>query len=65
MFEDASEVTDTSLKFSFKYFQKISGSFSLPKEFVPSAVHVEVRRDKNNKEPIAVSYNWDEIFVKS
>ena len=65
VFEDASEVTETSLKFSFKYFQKISGSFSLPEEFIPSTVHVEVRRDKSNKEPIAVSYNWDEVFVES
>ena len=65
VFEDASEVTDTSLKFSFKYFQKISGSFSLPEEFKPSLVHVEVRRDKSNKEPIAVTYNWDEVFAES
>lgn len=65
VFEDASEVTDTSLKFSFKYFQKISGSFSLPEEFKPSSVHVEVRRDKSNKEPIAVTYNWDEVFAES
>ena len=65
VFEDASEVTDTSLKFSFKYFQKISGSFALPEEFKPSSVHVEVRRDKSNKEPIAVTYNWDEVFAES
>ena len=65
VFEDASEVTDTSLKFSFKYFQKISGSFSLPEEFKPSSVHVEVRRDKSNKEPIAVTYNWDEVFAET
>lgn len=65
VFEDASDVTDTSLKFSFKYFQKISGSFSLPDTFEPSTVHLEVRRDQNSKKPIAVSYNWDEVFGKS
>jgi hypothetical protein len=65
VFEDANDVTETSLTFSFKYFQKISGSFSLPEEFEPSMVHLEVRRDKNSKQPIAVSYNWDEIFSKS
>ncbi len=65
VFEDASEVSETSLTFSFKYFQKISGSFSLPDEFEPSMVHLEVRRDQNNKQPIAVSYSWDEIFSKS
>jgi hypothetical protein len=65
VFEDASEITDTSLTFSFKYFQKISGSFTLPDTFVPSAVHLEVRRDQNSKQPIAVSYNWNEVFGKS
>ncbi len=65
VFEDASEITDTSLRFSFKYFQKISGSFSLPDDFKPSGLHIEVRRDKSNKEPIAVSYNWDEVFAES
>ncbi len=65
VFEDASEISDTSLTFSFKYFQKISGSFTLPDTFEPSAVHLEVRRDQNSKQPIAVSYNWDEVFGKS
>jgi len=64
VFEDASDVSDTSLTFSFKYFQKISGSFSLPDTFEPSLVHLEVRRDQNSKQPIAVSYNWDEVFGK-
>jgi len=27
-------------------------------------VHLEVRRDQNSKQPIAVSYNWDEVFGK-
>lgn len=65
VFEDATEVTDTSLTFSFKYFQKISGSFSLPDDFEPSTVHLEVLRDQSSNKPIAVSYNWDEIFGES
>ena len=65
VFEDASEISDTSLTFSFKYFQKISGSFTLPDEFKPSAVHLEVRRSKNSNQPIAVTYNWDKVFGKS
>lgn len=65
VFEDASEVSETSLTFSFKYFQKISGSFTLPDEFQPSVVHLEVLRDQNQSEPIAVSYNWDEVYAKS
>jgi len=65
VFEDASEVSETSLTFSFKYFQKITGSFTLPDEFQPSVVHLEVLRDQNRGEPIAVSYNWDEVYAKS
>jgi len=65
VFEDASEVSETSLTFSFKYFQKITGSFTLPEEFEPSVVHLEVLRDQNSSEPIAVSYNWDEVYAKS
>lgn len=65
VFEDISDITDTSLKFSFKYFQKISGSFSLPDDFEPSSVRVEVLRDKSKKEPIVISYNWDEVYKGS
>ena len=65
VFEDASDVSETSLTFSFKYFQKITGSFTLPDEFEPSVVHLEVLRDKNSSEPIAVSYNWNEVYTKS
>ena len=63
VFEDISDITDTSLMFSFKYFQKISGSFSLPDDFEPNSVRVEVLRDKSKKkEPIAISYNWGEVY---
>lgn len=62
VFEDANDISDASLTFSFKYFQKISGSFTLPDTFEPSVVHLEVRRDQNRKKPIEVSYNWDEVF---
>ncbi len=65
VFEDISDITDTSLKFSFKYFQKISGSFSLPDDFEPSSVRVEVLRDKSNKKPVVISYNWDEVYKDS
>lgn len=62
VFEDISEITSNSLRFSFKYFQKISGSFSLPDDFEPSTVHIEVLREKSKRDPLAVTYNWDEIY---
>lgn len=65
VFEDVSGEGDSSIKFSFKYFQKISGSFSLPDDFEPSSVHVKVLRDKSKSEPIAITYNWDEVYKGS
>ena len=66
VFEDITDITDTSLMFSFKYFQKISGSFSLPEDFEPSSVRVEVLRDKSKKkEPIVISYHWKEVYKGS
>ena len=65
VFEDTSKITDTSLLFSFKYFQKFSGSFSLPDNFKPSSVHVEVLRDSGKKESITASYNWNEVYKDS
>lgn len=62
VFEDINEISNTSLKFSFKYFQKISGSFSLPDDFEPSTVRVELLREKSKKDPLAISYNWDEVY---
>ena len=62
VFEDITDITDTSLMFSFKYFQKISGNFSLPEDFEPSSVRVEVLRDKSKKDPIAVNYHWEEVY---
>jgi len=65
VFEDISEVTDVSLMYSFKYFQKISGSFSLPEDFEPSNIRVEVLQDKSREKPIVISYNWDEVYKGS
>lgn len=62
VFENVKEITDTSLTFSFKYFQKLSGNFSLPDNFEPSKVHVELLRDNDEKESFVVSYNWDKVY---
>lgn len=39
---DMSELTKKDRSFSFQYFQRISGAFTLPKGFVPEAVIVAV-----------------------
>ncbi len=65
VFEDIEYISETSLKFSFKYFQKISGSFSLPEDFEPSEVRIELLKDNAKKGPIVVSYNWEDIYKES
>ena len=63
VFQDVSEANDgTPLRFSFKYFQEISGSFSLPEDFKPGSVQIKVLRDSSKKKPVTVSYNWDEVY---
>ena len=61
--EDVSKVSDdVPLKFSLKYFQEISGRFLLPEDFEPGSVQVTLLLDSSKKNPVMVSYNWDEVF---
>ena len=53
---------DEALRFSFRYFQEITGSISLPEGFSPGSVQVELLRDGRKKEPLVASYRWDEIY---
>lgn len=49
-------------RFSFRYFQEISGSLTLPGDFAPSEVRVELLRDGRKRKPIVASYSWDEVY---
>ena len=49
-------------RFSFRYFQEISGSLSLPEGFTPSSVQVELLRDGKKSKPVVASYSWDEVY---
>ncbi len=63
VFADVSDITDASATFSFKYFQKISSAFSLPDNFSPSSVRVEILRNDNaGNKPVVVNYNWGEVY---
>lgn len=44
---DLSDLTRKQLSFSFQYFQRISGAFTLPKDFVPESLTVIVVLPKN------------------
>ena len=53
---------DEAPRFSFRYFQEISGSLSLPEDFAPGEVQVELLRDGRKSKPIVASYSWDEVY---
>lgn len=65
VFEDIKKITDVSLTFSFKYFQKLSGSFSLPEDFEPSKVHIELLEDSNEQGSVFFSYDWGKVYKQS
>jgi hypothetical protein len=44
---DISSITKKELSFSFKYFQVIEGSFTLPEKFVPEKMHLSAILTKN------------------
>lgn len=52
-------------RFSFRYFQEISGSLSLPEGFAPSGVQVELLRDGKKSKPVVASYRWDEVYERN
>ena len=53
---------DKALRFSFRYFQEISGSLSLPEDFEPSGIQVALLRDGRKNKPVVTSYHWDEVY---
>ena len=53
----------TRIKYSFKYFQRLYGSFVLPDNFDPLKVIVEVAPDSKGAEPILVNFSWDELIT--
>ena len=54
-----------SLKYSFKYFQRLNGVFQLPENFKPQQVLVEVAPSSQSKSPMQLSYTWQELISGS
>jgi phage FluMu protein gp41 len=48
----------TSLKMRFKHFQNVEGRLSLPKEFEPQSLIIEVKPKTKNAKPIEQSFDW-------
>lgn len=64
LLKDISDISKESLKFSFQYFQRIAGEFTLPQDFTPENIEVSAvlpkgkwqkysRLDQNIKWPLA------------
>ncbi len=49
------------MSFSFRYFQEISGSFSLPADFSPTAVRLKVFSGTGENSDFEKQYSWDEV----
>jgi len=52
---------DQSLEFSFRYFQNISGQFSIPDDFKPSTVQLVARVDGLKERRYERNYQWPVI----
>lgn len=53
----------SSIKYSFKYFQRLYGVFELPDDFQPTSIIVEVAPSGSGSEPILVSFSWNELIT--
>ena len=62
---DIKSSSDKSLKYSFKYFQRLNGVFELPEDFKPQQVLVEVAPSSQSKPPMQLSYTWQELISGS
>ena len=66
VFEAASGASkDEALRFSFRYFQEVSGSLSLPEDFEPGSVQVALLRDGRKNKPVVASFDWDEVYEQN
>ena len=62
---DIASATDDAMKYSFKYFQRLNGAFELPNNFQPKKLLVKVQPEAKSKEPIQISYSWNELISGS
>lgn len=62
---DIEAATGDAIKYSFKYFQRLNGAFELPENFQPKRILVEVEPESKSKQPIQISYSWNELISGS
>lgn len=62
---DIASATGDAMNYSFKYFQRLNGAFELPNNFQPKKLLLEVKPEAKSKEPIQISYSWNELISGS
>lgn len=62
---DIASATGDAMNYSFKYFQRLNGAFELPNNFQPKNLLVVVKPKAKSKEPIQISYSWNELISGS
>lgn len=62
---DIESAANNAMKYSFKYFQRLNGAFELPNNFEPEKLMLEVKPEAESKEPIQISYSWNELISGS
>ncbi|WMS89130.1 DUF6776 family protein [Pleionea litopenaei] len=55
---ELSELSDSDLRFTFKYFQNLSGEFSLPNGFTPRKVVVLAKTSGRNAQEVTREFDW-------
>ena len=63
--KDVGAGTIEPIKYSFKYFQRLNGVFELPENFEPQQILIEVEPDSNSKQPLHLSFSWNELISGS
>ncbi len=63
--DDIGAATGESLKYSFKYFQRLNGVFELPENFEPQQILIEVEPASKSKQPLHLSFSWNELISGS
>ena len=59
---DIGSGTGEALKYSFKYFQRLNGVFELPENFEPQQILIEVEPAGKTKQPLHLSFSWNELI---
>ena len=62
---DLDSANGDTLTYSFKYFQRLNGVFELPDNFQPQKILINVEPDAKSKQPLQLSYSWNELISGS